>query len=198
LPADRPAGVGLDRQFRFEQRSDLNPQARKVVPDGPPDREPQRLPDYLCHILLAIERTEQYTAEFDEAALLSAEMWRRMRWFGTSRSLGRLAWNIQREPPHGEQNPGLPLTFAYAMRNPLAHGYFTVDLGIGLIPEAPPPEPLHGTARAAPSASPRVHFYAEKLAQFMTDRANVKQRGFLCGIDQQVQIALFRVRAMHD
>jgi uncharacterized protein with HEPN domain len=93
-------------------------------------RDPQRLPDYLCHILLAIERIERYTAEFDEAAFLSAEM-AQDAVIRNFEIIGEASRNIQREHPQfGEQNPGLPLTFAYEMRNALAHGYFAVDLGI--------------------------------------------------------------------
>ena len=34
----------------------------------------QRLADYLCHILEAIERIDRYTSDMDEMAFLKAEM----------------------------------------------------------------------------------------------------------------------------
>lgn len=46
-------------------------------------------------------------------------------------SIGEASRNIERRyPDFVAAHPELPLTFAYEMRNALAHGYFKVDLGI--------------------------------------------------------------------
>ncbi len=37
-------------------------------------RDPQRLPDYLEHILQAIDRIQRYTHDIDEAGFLQSEM----------------------------------------------------------------------------------------------------------------------------
>lgn len=90
----------------------------------------QRLADYFCHILLAIERIERYTAELDASEFRGAEMVQDavIRNF---EFIGEASRNIQRDHPQfGTEHPELPLSFAYEMRNALAHGYFSVDLGI--------------------------------------------------------------------
>lgn len=93
-------------------------------------RDPQRLPDYLCHILLAIERIERYTADLDETAFRGAEM-AQDAVIRNFEIIGEASRNIQRDHPQFDaEHPELPLSFAYEMRNALAHGYFSVDLGI--------------------------------------------------------------------
>ena len=45
--------------------------------------------------------------------------------------IGEAYRNIERRyPDFAETHPELPLSFAYEMRNALAHGYFEVDLEI--------------------------------------------------------------------
>ena len=45
--------------------------------------------------------------------------------------IGEACRNIERRcPEFTEAHPEPPLLFAYEMRNPLAHGYFKVDLDI--------------------------------------------------------------------
>jgi uncharacterized protein with HEPN domain len=45
--------------------------------------------------------------------------------------IGEASRNIERESPgFGAAHPELPLSFAYEMRNVLAHGYFKVDIGV--------------------------------------------------------------------
>ena len=47
--------------------------------------------------------------------------------------IGEASRNIERSNPgFGAAHPELPLSFAYEMRNVLAHGYFKVDLGVDL------------------------------------------------------------------
>jgi uncharacterized protein with HEPN domain len=92
--------------------------------------DPQRLADYLTHILQAIERIQRYTDDMDEAGFLQNEMAQDavIRNFEV---LGKACRNIERNhPDFVAAHPDLPLSFAYEMRNALAHGYFKVDLGI--------------------------------------------------------------------
>lgn len=93
-------------------------------------RDAQRLPDYLRHILQAIERIQRYTDGMDELGFVQNEMAQDavIRNFEV---IGEACKNIERD--HAEfvsAHPELPISFAYEMRNALAHGYFKVDLGI--------------------------------------------------------------------
>ncbi len=85
---------------------------------------PQRLADYLTHILQAIERIQRYTDDMDEAGFLQNEM-------AQDAVIGEACRNIERNhPDFVAAHRDLPFSFAYEMRNALAHGYFKVDLGI--------------------------------------------------------------------
>ena len=89
-----------------------------------------RLPDYLGHILQAIERIQRYTSGMSEADFAHSEVIQDavIRNFEV---LGEASRNIARDcPEFAAAHPELPLSVAYEMRNALAHGYFTVDLGI--------------------------------------------------------------------
>ena len=93
-------------------------------------RDPRRLPDYLGHILKAIERIQRYTAGMDEAGFHQSEIAQdaAIRNFEV---IGEASRNIERSHPEFVvAHPELPLAFAYEMRNALAHGYFKVDFGI--------------------------------------------------------------------
>ena len=93
-------------------------------------RDPQRLADYLGHIVEAIERIERYTCDLDEAAFLHSEIVQDavIRNFEI---IGEASRNIERHhPDFAAAHPELPLAVAYEMRNALAHGYFKVDLNI--------------------------------------------------------------------
>lgn len=90
----------------------------------------QRLADYLSHILEAIERIDRYTDDMDEVAFLRSEMVQDavIRNFEI---IGEASNNIQKHyPEFAADHPELPLSFAYQMRNVVAHGYFKVDLEI--------------------------------------------------------------------
>lgn len=93
-------------------------------------RDPQRLADYLAHILEAIERIDQYTSDLDELAFLDNLLVQD----AVVRNLeivGEACNNIdKRYPEFAAAHPDLPLSFAYQMRNTLAHGYFKVDFEI--------------------------------------------------------------------
>lgn len=89
-----------------------------------------RLPDYLGHILQAIDRIQRYTSGMSEADFARSEVIQDavIRNFEV---IGEASRNIARDcPDFAAAHPELPLSFAYEMRNSLAHGYFTVDLGI--------------------------------------------------------------------
>ncbi len=89
-----------------------------------------RLPEYLGHILQAIERIHRYVEDQDEVAFLEDEKTQDavIRNFEI---IGEAANNIKRH--HAEfvrQHAEVPLNFAYEMRCALAHGYFKIDLEI--------------------------------------------------------------------
>lgn len=90
----------------------------------------QRLADYLGHILEAIERIGRYTDDMDEVAFLHAEMVQDAV-IRNLEIIGEASNNIQKHyPEFTDDHPELPLSFAYQMRNVVAHGYFKVDLEI--------------------------------------------------------------------
>lgn len=93
-------------------------------------RDLQRLPDYLAHILEAIERIDRYTEDMNELAFLDNEMAQDavVRNFEI---IGEASNNIEKHyPEFAAAHPELPLAFAYQMRNAVAHGYFKVDFEI--------------------------------------------------------------------
>ncbi|OIQ76906.1 hypothetical protein GALL_414040 [mine drainage metagenome] len=92
--------------------------------------EDLRLPDYLGHILDAIQRIERYTEGMDEAAFAQNPLVQDavIRNFEI---IGEASKNIsKRYPDFAAAHPDLLLAVAYEMRNAVAHGYFKVDLGI--------------------------------------------------------------------
>lgn len=89
-----------------------------------------RLPEYLGHILQAIERIHRYVEDLDEVGFLQDEKTQDavIRNFEI---IGEASNNIkQYHPEFARQHPEVPLNFAYEMRNALAHGYFKIDLEI--------------------------------------------------------------------
>ena len=93
-------------------------------------RDQQRLDDYLAHIIEAIERIDRYTEDVDEVAFLNNPMVQDavIRNFEI---IGEASNNIETHyPDFAAAHPDLPLSFAYQMRNAIAHGYFKVDLEI--------------------------------------------------------------------
>ena len=93
-------------------------------------RDPQRLPDYLGHILEAIERIHAYVVDVDEVGFLSSKIIQDAV-IRNLEVIGEASRNIERvHPEFAAAHPELPLTLANDMRNALAHGYFKVDLEI--------------------------------------------------------------------
>jgi uncharacterized protein with HEPN domain len=93
-------------------------------------RNQRRLADCLAHIAEAIERIDRYTGDMDEAAFLSSQLVQDavIRNFEI---IGEASNNIEKHhPDFATAHPELPLSFAYQMRNAVAHGYFKVDFGI--------------------------------------------------------------------
>jgi len=93
-------------------------------------RDPQRLSDFLTHILEAIERIEEYVSDLDEMAFLENKLVQDavIRNFEV---IGEASNNIEKRfPEFVTAHPELPLASAYQMRNAVAHGYFKVDFEI--------------------------------------------------------------------
>ena len=93
-------------------------------------RDPQRLPDYLGHILEAIERIHSYVEDVDEVGFLSSKIIQDAV-IRNLEVIGEASRNIERvHPEFAAAHQELPLALANDMRNALAHGYFKVDLEI--------------------------------------------------------------------
>ena len=86
-----------------------------------------RLPDYLGHILEAIERIEEYVSDMDEMAFLDSKLVQD----AVCRNIeiiGEASNNILRvEPSFAAQQDHIPWQVMYAMRNRVSHGYDKVD-----------------------------------------------------------------------
>lgn len=89
-----------------------------------------RVPDYLAHILEAIERIEEYVSDMDEVAFLSSKIVQD----AVVRNLeiiGEASNNIQRlAPVFAEQHAEIPWQVMYTMRNRVSHGYHSVDFEV--------------------------------------------------------------------
>ena len=86
-----------------------------------------RIPDYLGHIVEAIERIHRYVEDMSEVGFLDDEKTQDavVRNFEI---IGEAARNIEHyHPAYAESHPEIPWAFMYAMRNRVAHGYFKVD-----------------------------------------------------------------------
>lgn len=89
-----------------------------------------RIPDYLAHIVEAIQRIHRYVEDMDEVRFLNDPKTQDavIRNFEI---IGEACRNIElHHPGFAATYPEVPWGFAYEMRNALAHGYFKVDLEI--------------------------------------------------------------------
>lgn len=89
-----------------------------------------RLPEYLGHIVQAIDRIFRYVEDLTELGFLEDEKTQDavIRNFEI---IGEASQNVKRyHPTFAQRYPEVPLNFAYEMRNALAHGYFKVDYEI--------------------------------------------------------------------
>ncbi|MFI0400854.1 MAG: DUF86 domain-containing protein [Thiolinea sp.] len=86
-----------------------------------------RTPDYLKHIIDAIQQIETYTADM----MLEAFMEGRLTLDAVVRNIeivGEAARNItEHDPLFAAEHPEIPWDAMYTMRNRLSHGYFSVD-----------------------------------------------------------------------
>ena len=93
-------------------------------------RDPQRLGDYLAHMLEAIDRIEEYVSDMDEMAFQGSRLVQDavIRNFEI---IGEASNHIEKRfPEFVAKHPELPLSSAYQLRNAVAHGYFKVDFEI--------------------------------------------------------------------
>ena len=93
-------------------------------------REPERLADYLGHVLQAIDRIQRYAGAVGEGGFMRDEMVQDAV-IRNLEVIGEASHNIETHfPEFAALHPELPLAFAYQMRNAVAHGYYKVDLPI--------------------------------------------------------------------
>lgn len=93
-------------------------------------RGEQRLCDYLQQDWHNIERIHQYTDHIDQARFLADPM-AQDAVIRNIEIVGEASHRIETQcPDFAASHPELPLSFAYQMRNVVAHGYFKVDLEI--------------------------------------------------------------------
>jgi len=86
-----------------------------------------RVPDYLGHILEAIERIEEYVSDMDEMAFLASKLVQDAV-IRNIEIIGEASNNIQRvDPVFAAQHAEIPWQVMYAMRNRVSHGYDKVD-----------------------------------------------------------------------
>lgn len=89
-----------------------------------------RVPDYLGHILQAIERIDRYTADMDEVGFLNSELVQDAV-IRNIEIIGEASNNIQRVAPEfAALHDDIPWQVMYTMRNRVSHGYDKVDLEI--------------------------------------------------------------------
>ena len=86
-----------------------------------------RVPDYLKHILNAIERIDRYTENIDELGFLNSELVQDAV-IRNIEIIGEAAKNIQQvDAAFAAAHAEIPWQVMYAMRNRLSHGYDKVD-----------------------------------------------------------------------
>jgi uncharacterized protein with HEPN domain len=89
-----------------------------------------RVPDYIEHILAAIQRIRRYTHGMTESAFLENEQVQDAV-LRNIEIIGEAARNIERSyPEFAAQHSDVPWEDVYLMRNRISHGYFSVDLEI--------------------------------------------------------------------
>ncbi len=89
-----------------------------------------RVPEYLEHILNAIERIQRYTTGLDKSGFLSHDMIQDAA-IRNIEIIGEASNNIQRAfPEFADLHSEIPWRVMYMMRNRVSHGYEDVDLEI--------------------------------------------------------------------
>ena len=90
----------------------------------------QRVPDYLAHMVQALERIARYTQGMDQAAFEADELVQDAV-LRNIETLGEAANNILRAAPaFAAQHAHIPWLVMYTMRNRISHGYDQVDMEI--------------------------------------------------------------------
>lgn len=90
----------------------------------------QRLPDYLGHIVEAIDRIERYLGDMDQAAfvantLVTDAVIRNIEVIGEASNKVR-----KHHREFADAHPQVPWRETYEMRSVVAHDYFKIDLGL--------------------------------------------------------------------
>lgn len=89
-----------------------------------------RVPDYLGHILEAIERIERYTEDMSEVMFLDNTLVQDAV-IRNIEIIGEASNNIQRVAPEfAAEHDDIPWRVMYTMRNRVTHGYEKVDLEV--------------------------------------------------------------------
>ncbi len=89
-----------------------------------------RIPDYLEHILRAVERIQRHTAGMNEEAFMGSELVQDAV-LRNIEILGEAANKVLNAAPEfASRHSHIPWQVMYTMRNRVAHGYDTVDLGV--------------------------------------------------------------------
>ena len=89
-----------------------------------------RVFDYLQHIIEAIDNIQEYTNGVN-IETFAADRKTRDAVIRNLEIIGEACHNVsKRYPDFSKEHAHIPWSFAYEMRNALAHGYFKVDLEI--------------------------------------------------------------------
>ena len=89
-----------------------------------------RIPDYLGHILEAVNRVFMYVEGMTETQFLK-DAKTQDAVIRNFEIIGEACHKIElQHPEYASEHPEVPWGFAYEMRNALAHGYFKVDFEI--------------------------------------------------------------------
>lgn len=87
-----------------------------------------RVPDYLGHMLQALQRIERHVGHCNLAGFMASELIQDAV-IRNLEVIGEASRNIERaDPRFAAAHPELPLAVAGDMRNALSHGYFKIDL----------------------------------------------------------------------
>ncbi len=86
-----------------------------------------RIADYLQHILEAIDNIQEYTAGLN-LQTFTVDKKTRDAVIRNLEIIGEACNNVSKQhPDFSAEHDHIPWSFAYEMRNALAHGYFAVD-----------------------------------------------------------------------
>jgi uncharacterized protein with HEPN domain len=134
-----------------------------------------RLPDFLDHILTAIQRIETYTAGMQKETFL-VNLLVQDAVIRNFEIIGEASKSIERiSPEFVAENAEIPFLFAYDMRNVLAHAYHKVDLNIclglslSMLTSQPPPSRCASHSRTCNSTTSMLST-RESIASHLTRR----------------------------